>query len=74
MINKYNKRGRGDSPKGKRIELLDYTTKNIISIKDIEKLINGVIAKVKRLPCDHKNGTPAKYFKASLFQRPFPRD
>ena len=36
------------------IELFDYTTKNIISIADTEKLINSTIAEVKQLPRDHK--------------------
>ena len=61
---KYNKQGRfcfgvgivdrGNGPEGERIELFDYTTKNIISIADTEKLINSTIAEVKQLPRDHK--------------------
>ena len=61
---KYNKQGRfclgvgivdrGNGPEGERIELFDYTTKNVISIKDTEKLINSTIAEVKQLPRDHK--------------------
>ena len=39
---------------GERIELFDYTTKNIISIADTAKLINSTIAEVKQLPRDHK--------------------
>ena len=35
---------RGDGPAGERIELFDYTTKNIISIADTVKLINSTIA------------------------------
>ena len=38
---------RDDGPQGKRIELFDYTTKNIISIADTKKLINSTIAEVK---------------------------
>ena len=61
---KYNKQGhfylgvgivdRGNGPEGKRIELFDYTSKNIISMKDTEKLIDSTTAKVKHLPRDHK--------------------
>ena len=40
-------------PQGKRIELFDYTTKNIILIKDTAKLINNTIARVKQLLRDH---------------------
>ena len=53
---KYNKQGRfcfgvgivyrGNGPEGERIELFDYTTKNIISIKDTAKLINSMTARV----------------------------
>ena len=63
---KYNKQGRfclgvgivdrGDGPAGERIELFDYTTKNIISIKDTNELVNRTIRDVKQLPRDHKNG------------------
>ena len=45
---------RGDGPAGERIELFDYTTKNIISIADTKKLINSTIAEVKQLPRDHR--------------------
>ena len=61
---KYNKQGRfcfgvgiidrGDGPAGERIELFDYTTKNIISIADTEKLINSTTPEVKHLPHDHR--------------------
>ena len=43
-----------NGPEGKRIELFDYTTKNIISIKDTKKLFDSTIAEVKQLPCGHK--------------------
>ena len=61
---KYNKQGRfclgvgivdrGAGPVGERIELFDYTTKNIISVKDTDELIKRTIAAVKQLPRDHK--------------------
>ena len=44
----------GNGLKGERIELFDYTTKNIISIADTKKLINSTIAEVKQLPRDHR--------------------
>ena len=64
---KYNKQGRfclgvgivdrGAGPVGERIELFDYTTKNIISVKDTEELIERTITGVKQLPRDHKRWT-----------------
>ena len=34
--------------------MFDYTTNNIVSIADTEKLINSTIAEVKQLPRDHR--------------------
>ena len=36
-----------NGPEGKRIELFDYTTKNVISIANTKKLINSTITEVK---------------------------
>ena len=36
------------------LNLFDYTTNNIISIADTEKLTNSTIAEVKQLPRDHR--------------------
>ena len=44
----------GKCPKGEKIGLYEYTTKDIISIKNIEKLVNGTVAQVTQLPHDHK--------------------
>ena len=61
---KYNKQSRicfgvgivdrGDGPQGKRIELFDYTIKNIVSIAATERLTNSTIAEVKQLSRDHR--------------------
>ena len=45
---------RGNGPEGKRIELFDYTTKNIVSIADTKKMINSTFTEVEQLPRDHK--------------------
>ena len=46
---------RGDGPKGERIELFDYTSKNIITIKTKNEMIESSIREVKKLPLDSKD-------------------
>ena len=48
---------RGDGPKGERIELFDYTSKNIITIKTKNEMIESSIRGVKKLPLDSKYWT-----------------
>jgi hypothetical protein len=58
---------RGDGPKGERIELFDYTSKNIITIKTKNEMIESSIREVKKLPLDSKDWTSSNHEPGALY-------